>query len=476
MAPQLPLQSKRPTISSYANETPYINDTPQTANARPTAGEENRFLSPNQLQPTQNDGARLNTGVPVTKSTMAQASQLMPSTQTKISTTAAPHKRIKVTSGASSPSDTSHSSAPPSPKVKKATQALTIGAGKEAVIEALLKQEPTPNPIIQAIRQYLPWLTTSIKPAVEDTTHEARNEDTSALAKDILATFKANRYDEAPKAVPGIMDALRYFKENNTHVIFCTNANALKVSREWTSIVQENWKTLTGLQVPDQKKLTHIFHGNTPDTTQTTNWADLWQTLATSAALNARDTTQPSEAKQTGFRIDIMGKCGKGKLPLNYPEVSPRENLNPHSLANLGVTTDSALHFVGNEIKDAAAARYLQDQGFDVHFYFLNTGELSEAIDCLESHVAELERDHPDYEEQFNLLTHCKKWDLANWAAVQRVTDGSELLEKIRPALQQTHAPKVLMDFHGTISDQLQAFTDLVEAHSPTGSSNNSVA
>jgi hypothetical protein len=360
-------------------------------------------------------------------------------------------------------------------KVQAANAALTVGASKAEVVEKLLSSDPAGNRLQRAIRQFLPswWL----EPSPNETgaplarpKHSPRRTPSADAKKvqAILASFKATRFTENPKVVPGMLDALRYFKDNNAHVVFCTNANALKVSQEWSSIVRSHWQSLTGIQISDERKLAHIYHQDknpydvprSPEA-QAADWDKIWNNLS--------DEIKTDRATD-GFRIDIMGKCGKGKLPPDYPAVSPDVHLNPNNLAKLGITRADTLHFIGNEIKDAAAARYLADQGFNVQFYFLNHSELGDAIAYLEHHISNQANDHPDHDEHVQLLAHCKKWDLANWTAARCVKDGNALLQVIAPALLNTPQPKILMDFHGTISDQIQALTDLVKASTPPAS------
>jgi hypothetical protein len=304
----------------------------------------------------------------------------------------------------------------------------------------------------------------------------------------VLDTFKAKRFSEAPHVVPGMLDALTQLRRFDAHVVICTNANAMKVSQEWSTIVQANWPTLLGMQVPDAKKLAHIYHSDRPDQpsqTRATDWEKVWSSLQSQVSADIaspkEDKVSPTNTAQTDlttvgadeqltepkfstFRMDILGKCGKGDLPQAYPEEHPSANLNPKTLAALGITPADTLYFVGNEIKDAAAAHYLADQGFNVRFYFLNQFDLPEAIDHLAKHLAKQRKDHADHEELTRLLHHCQRWDLANWSAATRVEDGYELLASIVPTLSKETSPKILMDFHGTITDQIQTFTDLVDA------------
>lgn len=424
-----------------------------------------------------------------TQNTMPQA-QTLPSTTLKSlkninsrhSPTATNSKTIDDTN---STTDSTTTTRPHTPNMINALKAETIGAPKSEVVAALLHQSPEASSeqssLLNMVQQFLPWMTLPqehTKTSHDNKTPALSTQDVLLQAEDILKTFKASRYDQAPKTIPGMLDALLHFKALNAHIIFCTNASAIKVCQEWSSIIQENWKTLADVHIRDEKTFAHIIHSphtDDPAETMPDDWDHFWGSLASqfdtrhanTCASNLEQKLKSStDVRPNSFRIDILGKCGKGKLPANYPKQMPKINLNPQNLAELGVTSEHPIYFVGNEIKDAAAARYLADRGFQVQFFFLNTDSLAAAIAHLAQHLQKMDTSHEDYETQRNLLKQCNSWGLGQWSNVQRITNGYELRDKISQTLQHEQKPQILMDFHGTISDQLRTLSDLVDQQS----------
>jgi len=300
--------------------------------------------------------------------------------------------------------------------------AFSTGAEKEEIIKALLRERtkvsfPNQN-----------WLSILFFPIQKSSTTLSKQEEQCVHM--ILSTIKSQRKTQSPKLIEGMLDTIKFALNRHFQVAFCTNASANKVAQEWSQVLNANWNLLVGLQSPDKKKLFHCYFPRP-----------------------AQPNTFNNQA-----RIDIIGKCGKGDLTPDYPSTPHRGHLNPQTLESIGITKNHTIHFAGNELKDAVMAKVLKDQGYKVNFYFMNQLSVHQAIDYLSSHA--------NSEEQQALVTHCQKWTVDEWPTTHNIQNGLELLDLIQQQTnQQSSDAKValLLDFHGTVTDQLTDFKEITK-------------